>query len=66
MENEPHTFDRLAHSPLLIKTHIKSGMGLKRNLSPTFDMLVDKYFEIEDKEDKNRVIVDLMEGKIAM
>ena len=41
-------------------------MGLKRDLSPTFDMMVDKYFEIDDTEDKNRVIVDLMEGKIAM
>ena len=56
----------MAHSSLLIETHIKSGMGLKRDLSPTFDMLVDKYFEIGDEEDQNRVIIDLMEGKVAM
>ena len=40
-------------------------MGLDKGLSPTFDVLVDKYFTIPDPENPDGAITRLKEGKIA-
>ena len=59
------TFEELAHSPLTIEVLNKGGMGLDKGLSPTFDVLVDKYFTIPDPENPDGAITRLKEGKIA-
>ena len=40
-------------------------MGLDKGLSPTLDLLVDKYFTIPDPENPDGAIIRLKEGKIA-
>ena len=57
------TIGELAESPLQIETRMKSGMGLDRGLSPIYDLLVDKYFEISDGLDKS--ITRLNQNEIA-
>ena len=59
------TFEKLAHSSLIIETYKKSGMGLDRGLSPTFDLLVDRYFEIADTQNPDGALTRVKEGKIA-
>ena len=57
------TITELAESPLKIETRMKSGMGLDKGLSPTYDLLVDKYFEISDGLDQS--ITRLSQNEIA-
>ena len=59
------TFEKLAHSSLIIETYKKSGMGLDKGLSPTFDLLVDRYFEISDSQNPNGAMTRVREGKTA-
>ena len=59
------TFKKLAQSSLIIVTYKKSGMGLEKGLSPTFDRLVERYIEIADLENPNSAISRVKEGKIA-
>ena len=40
-------------------------MGLYKGLSPTFDILVEKYFEISDPQNPDGVINRVREGKTA-
>ena len=61
----PDTFEELAHSSLIIETYKKSGMGLDKGLSPTFDLLVDKYFEISDSQNPMGAMTRVREGKTA-
>ena len=55
----------MAHSSLIIETYKKSGMGLDKGLSATFDLLVDRYFEISDPQNQNGAVTRVKEGKIA-
>ena len=55
----------MAHSSLIIETYKKSGMGLDKGLSPTFDLLVDRYFEISDSQNPNGAMTRVREGKTA-
>ena len=69
--NAPHwfldAFEELAHSSLIIVSYNKkSGLGLERGLSPTFDLLVDRYIETGDLENPNMSLVYVKEGKISL
>ena len=55
----------MAHSSLIIETYKKSGMGLDKGLSPTFDLLVDRYFEISDSQNPLAAMTRVREGKTA-
>ena len=59
------TLEELAHSPLVIETLGKYGMGLDKGLSPTIDLLVAKYFTTHDKDNPNGVIERLRNREIA-
>ena len=41
----------LAESPIIVETYSKSGLGLDKGLSPTYDLLVDKYFTTTDGQE---------------
>ena len=56
------TFEKLAQSKLIIETDKKSGMGLEKGLSQTFDLLVERYFEIPDLENPKGAISRVKEG----
>ena len=49
----------------MIETYKKSGMGLDKGLSPTFDLLVDRYFEISDSQNPMGAMTRVREGKTA-
>ena len=49
----------------MIETYKKSGMGLDRGLSPTFDLLVDRYFEIADSHNPDGAICRVRKGQTA-
>ena len=55
----------MAYSSLIIETYKKSGMGLDKGLSPTFDLLVDRYFEISDSQNPMGAMTRVREGKTA-
>ena len=59
------TFEELGQSTVIIETDKKSGMGLEKGLSQTFDLLVKRYFEISDHENPNGAISRVKEGKSA-
>ena len=40
-------------------------MGLYKGLSPIFDILVEKYFEISDPQNPDGVITRVRDGKTA-
>ena len=62
----PDTFEKLAQSHLIIETfQKKSGKGLYKGLSPMFDLLVEKYFEISDPQNPDGVISRVRDGKTA-
>ena len=62
----PDTFEELAQSHLIIESfQKKSGMGLYKGLSPTFDLLVEKYFEISDPQNPDGAITRVRDGKTA-
>ena len=54
-----------AHSPFKIETLNKGGMGLTKGISPTLDLLVDKYFTIPDPENPQGVVTRLKDGEVA-
>ena len=56
----------MAQSHLIIETfQKKSGKGLYKGLSPIFDLLVEKYFEISDPHNPDGVISRVRDGKTA-
>ena len=61
------SFEELADSSLiLVSYNKKSGIGLERGMSPTFDRLVDRYIETADLENPNMVLSYVKAGTIAL
>ena len=59
------TLEELARSTLIIETDKKSGMGLEKGLSQTYDLLIERYFEAADFENPNGALTRVKEGKSA-
>ena len=59
------TIEELAHSPLNVEAFNPAGKGLDRGLSPTLDLIVDKYSDAADSEAPDEHVTRIKEGKIA-
>ena len=59
------TIKELALSPLNIEAFNTAGKGLEKGLSPTLDIIVDKYSDAADSDAPDEHITRIKEGKIA-
>ena len=59
------TIEELALSPLSIEAFNTAGKGLEKGLSPTLDIIVDKYSDAAESDAPDEHVTRIKEGKIA-